>query len=99
MIYWFAEHPAQPEILTYDAAQHSVDAAYLADLVTSIASYEKENEGDWPLTTEKARCRFCNYRSLCDRGVVPGPLDDFDADQALEISLELDFDDIEEIEY
>jgi CRISPR/Cas system-associated exonuclease Cas4 (RecB family) len=99
MVYWFAEYPAQPEILHYDATQYSADGTYLVDLVTSIAAYAKEGEEEWSLTTDEARCRFCNYRSLCDRGVVPGPLAEFDADQALEISLEFDFKEIEEIEY
>jgi CRISPR/Cas system-associated exonuclease Cas4 (RecB family) len=99
MIYWFAEFPAQPEILPYDAAQYAADGAFLTDLVARIAGYAKDGGEEWPLTPDERLCRFCNFRSLCERGVLPGPLAEFDADQALDISLEFDFEEIEEIEY
>ena len=97
MIYWFAQHPTQPEILPYDAAQHAADAAYLADLVTRIVAFAASGEKEWPLTPDERQCRFCTYRSLCDRGVLPGPLADFDADEALDLGVE--FEEVEEIEY
>lgn len=99
MVYWFAEHPARPEILPYDAAQHAADAAHLADLVTRIAAHAASDEEEWPLTPDESHCRFCTYRSLCDRGVLPGPLAEFDADQALDLSLDFEFEEVEEIEY
>jgi hypothetical protein len=99
MVYWFAEHPAQPEILPYDAAQHAADAAYLADLIARIAAHATSDEKEWPLTSNDRHCRFCTYRSLCDRGVLPGPLTEFDADQALDLSLDFEFEEVEEIEY
>lgn len=99
MVYWFAEFPAQPEILPYNAPQYAADGAYLADLVGRIADHAESGGEEWPLTPDNRHCRFCNYRSLCDRGVLPGPLAEFDADQALEISLAYDFEETEEIEY
>lgn len=67
MIYWFAEFPAEPEILTYDATQHAADSQYLADLIAEIA---RRSETAFPLTANARHCRFCVYRSLCDRGVT-----------------------------
>jgi CRISPR/Cas system-associated exonuclease Cas4 (RecB family) len=99
MIYWFAEHPADPEILPYDSAQYEADAAYLADLVSRIAARAAAEEEEWPLTPDESQCRFCTYRSLCDRGVLPGPLAELDTDQALELSLEFEFEELDEIEY
>jgi CRISPR/Cas system-associated exonuclease Cas4 (RecB family) len=99
MVYWFAEHPAQPEILAYDKAQHTADGGYLHDLVAKIAGRAESDPGEWDLTTDERHCRFCTYRSLCDRGVLPGPVSDFDADGAFEISLDFEFEEIEEIEY
>jgi CRISPR/Cas system-associated exonuclease Cas4 (RecB family) len=99
MIYWFAEHPANPEILPYDSAQYTADAAELASLVADIAAHAEGAEEVWPLTPDERRCRFCTYRSLCRRGVLPGPLTEFDVDAAIEISLDFDFEEIEEIEY
>ena len=51
------------------------------------------------MTSNEGRCRFCTYRSLCDRGVLPGHLSEFDADQALDLSLGFEFEEIEEIAY
>lgn len=99
MAYWFAEHPAQPEILAYDVAQHAADGEYLDDLITRIAGRAESDQGEWGLTTDERHCRFCTYRSLCDRGVLPGPVSEFDADGAFEISLDFEFEEIEEIEY
>jgi CRISPR/Cas system-associated exonuclease Cas4 (RecB family) len=99
MVYWFAEHPRQPELLSYDSAQYAVDAAFLTDLASRIVSQAAGDEQEWSLTTDEQQCRFCSYRSLCARGVVPGNLGDADADRALEIDLEFAFDEIEEIEY
>ena len=67
MIYWFAETPAQPESLPYDAAQHAEDRRYLSDLTSEIAS-----EAVFPMTADERLCRMCVYRSLCDRGVTAG---------------------------
>jgi len=108
MVYWFAEHPAQPEILPYAAAQHAADAAYLAGLVAEIAAVRLSahdearaagDQAEWPLTPDKHHCRFCTYRSLCERGAAAGPLAAFDADQVFDVSLDLEFEEIEEIAY
>jgi CRISPR/Cas system-associated exonuclease Cas4 (RecB family) len=96
MIYWFAQHPTQPAVLPYSAAQHAEDAAHLADLVARIAAH---TEREWPLTPNERHCRFCTYRSLCERGVLPGPLAEFDADEALDLGAEFEFEEVEEIEY
>jgi CRISPR/Cas system-associated exonuclease Cas4 (RecB family) len=99
MVYWFAEHPAQPEILPYDAASYTADTAHLTELVAHIDARAAGSEKVWPLTPDDRHCRFCTYRSLCDRGILPGRLAEFDVDQALEGSLGFEFEEIEEIEY
>ncbi len=99
VIYWFAEYPADPQILSYDANLHGADAIELANLVGQITARAESAEEDWPLTPDERHCRFCTYRSLCDRGVLPGPLAEFDSDQALDLSLDFEFEEIEEIEY
>ncbi|MBU0705004.1 MAG: PD-(D/E)XK nuclease family protein, partial [Chloroflexi bacterium] len=32
----------------------------------------------YPLTTDERHCRYCRYRSLCQRGVEAGPLDEME---------------------
>ncbi|PKO23239.1 MAG: PD-(D/E)XK nuclease family protein [Chloroflexi bacterium HGW-Chloroflexi-1] len=70
MIYWFANHPDDPETFPYDATQYRADGEYLAALIAEIASLAD----DFPLTGDARRCRFCPYRSLCDRGIEAGAL-------------------------
>ncbi len=83
MRYWLAEYPDQPESFRYDEATYQADLAYLTDLITEIAARAGEGESGgllaevWPLTADRRRCRFCNYRSLCERGKVAGPVDDY----------------------
>jgi hypothetical protein len=44
------------------------------------------------------QCRFCNYRSLCDRGVKAGFLVDLERDLEPE-EIEIDLEQIAEIEF
>jgi hypothetical protein len=99
MVYWFSEFPHQPEVLRYSDAQHERNDVELNSLVAAIAAQAEEPLEAWPLTNEIGRCRFCNYRSLCNRGVVPGPVAEWDADAALDLDTEFEFEDIEEIAY
>ncbi len=102
MIYWFADFPDQPERFVYSAGQHRENAGYLAGLVEQMTLLAG-GDGDWPLTPLERNCRFCVYRSLCDRGVEAGHLDDADLD--LEdfvpesFDVEIDFEQIGEIAF
>jgi CRISPR/Cas system-associated exonuclease Cas4 (RecB family) len=92
LVYWFAEHPADPEVLAYDSAQLAKDENDLRDLVAEI---ESRTEDIWPLTPDERKCRFCTYRSLCDRGVAAGVAEADD----VEVDLEIDLSQIDEIAY
>jgi hypothetical protein len=98
MVYWFAGFPEQPEKFSYDRKQYNADNAFLTKLVQEISNL---NEAGFNLTPDTARCRFCVYRSLCDRGVKAGALDEiwdtFDPESTREV--EIDFDQIAEIEF
>ncbi|MEJ2108260.1 MAG: PD-(D/E)XK nuclease family protein [Acidiferrobacteraceae bacterium] len=106
MIYWFADYPGEPARFGYDAAQHEADEAYLTSLVEEISGLGDE---DFPLTTQVQRCKFCPYRSLCERGVRAGTLDEvldaaFDeieseADAGDAFGVDIDFEQIAEVEY
>jgi len=88
MVYWFAQSNGATERFPYDTQQFAADATYLTGLVSEIASRQ---EPMWPLTPDPGRCRFCNYRSLCERAVkgsfVEELEDDLEATQP-EIDLE-----------
>jgi len=98
MVYWFAGFPEQLEEFCYDRKQFNTDHAFLTKLVQEISNL---NEAGFALTPDAVRCRFCVYRSLCDRGVKAGELDEigdiFDPETTSEV--EIDFDQIDEIEF
>jgi len=81
----------------YSAAQMREDEALLSGMIAAIDRAEA-----FPLTDEERRCRYCSYRSLCDRGEA-GRLEDFDLDEFEDEDEEeiftLDFDQIAEIEF
>ncbi len=95
MLYWFATDRGRVERFAYDAAQHAADRDYLAGLVDEIIAHR---EPIWPLTDDVGQCRFCNYRSLCERGVRAGFFADLEVDVEPQ-RIEIDLEQIAEIEY
>jgi len=82
MVYWFAEFPRQPEWFHYSLAQHQENRDFLTALIAEIAAREP---GDFPQTDDEQQCRFCVYRSLCEKNFAAG-------DMADEAELETDVD-------
>lgn len=97
MVYWFATAPDAVEVFDYDADQHAAAGADLRKLIAEIAERRV-----FDLTTDIAACRFCAYRSLCERGESAG---DFRADHAATdaddspLDLLFDFDQVAEVEF
>lgn len=97
MIYWFANQPDQPERFAYSQALYQEDSRFLTNLVSTI---DLKTEAVYPLTPDVRRCLYCTYRSLCNRGIKPGDVDQID-DWEESISSEevsIDFNQIGEIE-
>ena len=91
MVYWFADFPSEPARFPYNANQFRRDWDGLVTLAAEISSAR-----EFPLTEDVSRCRFCPYRSYCDRGVRAGEGEYLDAEPALE---ELTLEQIQEIEF
>jgi len=68
MIYWYTS--GTPVTLRYDAATFERDGLAIRGLIEQI-----NQTNTFPLTIDERRCRFCTYRSLCDRGRAAGDLD------------------------
>jgi RecB family exonuclease len=98
MNYWFAPHPDALVALPYTQDAFEADKTYFSDLIAEIRS---RPAAAFTRTSDLTRCRFCVYRSHCDRGATAGDLaelDDF-ALEAEEVEPELAFDQIAEIEF
>lgn len=100
MTYWFPEVPSQPERFSYNTKQYSSDHERLSSLAEQIIALSNEEQGQFRLTSDERRCRFCVYRSLCARGEKAGDLNDMEDIFAQEdVVFELDFEQIGEVEY
>ncbi len=105
MIYWFANFPEQPESFPYDDQKYAADQNYLNDLLAQIlhksAATTSLSDSLFPLTQDEKRCRFCAYRSLCDRGVQAGSVDLMESGEAEDTPthITLDLEQIGEIEF
>ena len=64
MIYWFAEHPESPVRVPYDDVQYRADTVYLTGLIEEIQAMPDEA---FAPTDDEKRCKYCPYRSYCDR--------------------------------
>jgi CRISPR/Cas system-associated exonuclease Cas4 (RecB family) len=94
MTYWFAEFPSEPAQFAYDPRQFKRDWSAIEDLVEEITQAQV-----FPLTEDRTRCRFCVYRSLCDRGGDAGAWQDAEAGASESTELELNYEQIGEIEF
>jgi CRISPR/Cas system-associated exonuclease Cas4 (RecB family) len=77
MVYWYAEFDGAMECFPYSAEQYAADQGFLAGLIGEITTRTEEI---WPLADDAGQCRFCKYRSLCDRGAKPGFIGELDED-------------------
>lgn len=97
LVYWFAEFPQQVERFSYDAAQHRAVGEALEQLVAQMATHQGP---EWPLTEDLAHCRYCTYRTLCDREKVAAEGEEpAEATGADLFDLDLDLEQIAEIEF
>jgi hypothetical protein len=98
MVYWFANFPKDPIRFPYNAAQYEADGDDLASLIEEIKGLK---EGDFSLTTQERHCRYCPYRSLCQRGVGAGSFDEMEDELEWgdDFEIALEFEQIAEIEY
>mgnify|MGYP001034766081 FL=1 len=95
MCYWFANFPDNPECFQYSSELSMIDRSYLHGLIEQIVRHGDE---DFSQTHNEMHCRYCAYRSLCNRGVTAGSLEDNESDER-NGGIEFDFDHIEEIDY
>ncbi len=73
MRYWFAEKPGLSDTLAYSQAQFEEDQHYLLELVSDVL---QTRAGDYLLTGDEKKCKYCPYRSYCDRGDVAGSFEE-----------------------
>jgi hypothetical protein len=96
MSYWFANDPAVAVDFPYDETLFITDQSFFQHIIESI---QNTPLGEFAKTEEESKCKFCNYRSLCARGVQAGviqSIDDLPEDEDL---LNFDLTDLPELEF
>jgi len=98
MNYWFAANPSALVSLPYNEKSYHEDIAFFDEIIREILDRKEEN---FYRTTDLNKCRYCVYRSHCDRGIEAGDLESFESFNVDEedFELELDFDEIQEVEF
>lgn len=94
MIYWFANYPHEPAKLAYNAAkfQRNWDSVIKATAEIGAAK-------DFPMAEDEHACKFCSFRSYCDRGKEAGNWDELEAETEAEENFTIDFEQIGEIAF
>ncbi len=98
MVYWYPQFPDEPEVFEHSTKLRQRDEQFLSELIERIKHSAGQN--DFPLVEDSKPCKYCVYRSLCDRGHQAGSLETLDEDleEALDVSA-LDWDPIAEIQF
>jgi hypothetical protein len=98
MVYWYSDFPDNPERFSYSKDQYDRDLGELTALAEQIDQLDPDA---FDKTQNQRHCRFCPYRSLCNRGDTAGELADLhhDFDDKMDIDFDLSFEQIAEIEF
>ena len=89
MRYWYANHPKKNVEFLYDENLHIQHSNYLSEIISEILSTKSDN---FSKTDDKKRCKYCTYRTLCERGNTAGALNDEVDEESLFNDFSLDFD-------
>ena len=98
MNYWFTDSPSSFVSLPYSEIAYQEDLIFFEKIIQEI---QDRKEGNFFRTDDVRKCRYCVYRSHCDRGVEAGDLESFESFEMDEedFELDLDFDEIQEIAF
>ncbi len=73
MIYWYPSFPDHPIKFGYEQTTYLLQKSELETLLIEIMQNEAE---DFSLTEKLQHCKFCQYRSFCNRGEKAGEYSD-----------------------
>ena len=98
MNYWFAPSPETLVSLPYTQDAYKNDVQFFTALIEEILNRE---EDDFLKTKDLDKCRYCVYRSHCDRGIGAGDISEFEGFQIEpeDFEEEIEFSEIQEIEF
>ena len=99
MQYWYPLHTKPEEVFPYSDKKHSSVKSELENLVNQINSALTKGT-DFPLTEDSSTCLFCEFRSLCNRGVEAGTFEKLIFVEREDLrNVQFDLDQVSEIEF
>ncbi|MAT41029.1 MAG: hypothetical protein CL609_01720 [Anaerolineaceae bacterium] len=96
MEYWFVNDPTSTMVFPYDETLFLSDQSFFNQLIETI---QNTGENFFVKTEDQNRCKFCNYRSLCARGIQAGEISSFDELPENEDLLDFDLNELTELEF
>ena len=94
MVYWFANFPHEPAVFKYDETKFERDWESVEKIVAEIKAAQ-----EFPMAEDEHPCRFCAFRSYCDRGKEAGNWDELEGEAEAEENFSIDFEQIGEIAF
>ena len=91
LIYWFADDSSTIEF-QLNSERLQTDEQRLTTTISEINS-----RLEFPKTENEKQCQFCVYRSLCERGIEAGKIEDLVDDDDVSIGINLNLDEVDEI--
>jgi CRISPR/Cas system-associated exonuclease Cas4 (RecB family) len=99
MVYWFPLSDDPEEVFPYSEDQHQEVSQHLSDLRSQIHALIATDK-PFPLTDDHSHCKYCRFRSYCERGFQTSPLPAGAEIEKEDLSnMHFDLDQIKEIEY
>lgn len=94
MRYWYPHAPHADFIFNYGQSTHAENHTFLENVIGQILS---KKVGEFKLTPDANKCAYCQYRSLCDRGISAGNIFQMDAKIGEKNEILVDFDQLPEL--
>lgn len=98
LVYWFPEFPNDPEEMIFSQEDLIEIKPHIQELIDSIKNTQI---GSFALMENNKLCKFCTFRSLCNRGAKAGfqTIEENDPDDEESSAAIIDFNSIEEFQF
>jgi len=96
MRYWYPSSPNEDVIFPYGQSVHQENRVFLENVINEIQGKET---GEYKLTKDEKKCRFCPYRSLCKHGITTSNLLELEENNLDESDLSTMYDQLPEISF
>ena len=84
MNYWYSNYPSYAQQIVYSQSRFDEDKLFIEELIGSICA---KKPGQFRMTENALKCRYCTYQTLCDRNDL---LEGYPAENPINPGIEVD---------